>query len=59
MIVYWERFPMVNSPRGVQLNVAVFLAPLFLLAGIHCVLWSKRMIDWRRTLLRRDTVVAG
>ena len=56
MIAYWERFPSISSPRGVQTNAAVFLAPLYLLFGIHFALWSKRLIDWRRTLVRPDAV---
>lgn len=51
-VVYWERFPTVNSPRGAQRNPgAIVLAPLFLLIGIHFACLSRRMVNWRRDLL--------
>ena len=56
MIAYWERFPSISSPRGVQTNEAVFLAPLYLVFGIHFALWSKRLINWRQTLIRPNAV---
>jgi hypothetical protein len=48
-VVYWERFPTVNSPRGVQRNGgAIVLAPVFLLAGVHFACLSRRMLYWSR-----------
>jgi hypothetical protein len=48
-VVYWERFPTVNSPRGVQPNGgAMFLAPFFLLFGVHFACLSRRILYWRR-----------
>jgi hypothetical protein len=58
-IAYWERFPSINAPRGVQTNGgAIMLTPLFFLFGLHFALWSKRIFGWRRTLLQAKATVS-
>ena len=59
-VVYWERFPTVNSPRGVQRNGgAIVLAPVFLLAGVHFACLSRRMLYWRRNAFVGSPVNSG
>jgi hypothetical protein len=59
-VVYWERFPTVNSPRGVQPNGgAMFLAPFFLLFGVHFACLSRRILYWRRNGFVGSPVSSG
>ena len=60
-VVYWERFPTISSPRGVQRNggFVIVLALLFLLFGVHFVCLSRRMLHWRRNGFAASAVNSG
>jgi hypothetical protein len=49
-VLYWERFPSVNMPRGyrVQMGIILFLMPIFVLAALTFALLSWRLFRWRQ-----------
>jgi hypothetical protein len=49
-VLYWDRFPSINSPRGVQSNVGItaVLAGLLLFPCVHFALLSRRLVRWRK-----------
>jgi hypothetical protein len=53
VVVYWDRFPAINAPRGVRRGggALVLLGALFMLCGVHFVCFVRRGIRWRRSLL--------
>jgi hypothetical protein len=53
VVVYWDRFPDINAPRGVRRGGLglVFLGVFFMLCGVHFGCIVRRGIRWRRSLL--------
>jgi hypothetical protein len=53
VVVYWNRFPDINAPRGVRRGggALIVLGVLFMLGGVHCLCFVRRGIRWRRSLL--------
>lgn len=53
VVVYWDRFPELNAPRGVHRGggALVLLGVLFMLGGVHFLCFVRRGLRWRRSLL--------
>jgi hypothetical protein len=51
-ILYWERFPSINAPRGVRMDIleTAGVAAMCGLGGLHIVCIARRMVRWRRRL---------
>jgi hypothetical protein len=52
-VLYWDRFPNINSPRGMQSNVGInaFLAGILSLGWLHFGCLSRRLFRWRNDLI--------
>jgi hypothetical protein len=52
-VLYWDRFPNINAPRGVQSNVGInaVLAGILSLGCLHFAGLSRRLFRWRKDLL--------
>jgi hypothetical protein len=48
-VLYWARFPAINSPRGVHgdLGLIAVLAAFLLLCSLHFACLSRRFVRWR------------
>jgi hypothetical protein len=51
-VLYWDRFPSINEPRGVKSNFGelTFLAAVMLLGFVTYVCLTWRIIRWQRSL---------
>ena len=54
-VLYWDRFPGVNAPRGVESNARLYtaLAAVLLLGSIHFSCLWRRMTRWHRCVMAR------
>jgi hypothetical protein len=52
-VLYWDRFPNINSPRGVQSNVGIeaVLGGILSLGCLHFAGLSRRLFRWRNDLI--------
>jgi hypothetical protein len=53
VVVYWDRFPELNAPRGVHRGgvALVLLGVFFMLCGVHFLCFVRRGLRWRQSLL--------
>jgi hypothetical protein len=53
VVLYWDRFPNINSPRGVQSNagIDIVLAGILSLGFLHFAGLSRRLFRWRNDLI--------
>jgi hypothetical protein len=56
-IAYWERFPLINTPRGVRpdTGAVIILTPIFFILCVHFACLSRRITNWRRRLLAEQS----
>jgi hypothetical protein len=56
-VLYWDRFPSVNAPRGVESNAGInmFLAGIFLLGCMNFASLAWRFVRWRNRLVAAST----
>ena len=49
-VLYWDRFPSINTPRGVKSNFGImtFIAAILLFGGVNYTFLSWRMLRWRK-----------
>lgn len=58
-VLYWDRFPSVNAPRGVESNtdICAALAAILLLGSMHFSLLWRRMTRWHRRVTARTAPI--
>ena len=52
-VLYWQQFPNVNAPRGIQSNVGImlFIAAVLLSGGVTYACLAWRVLRWRKSLV--------